>query len=206
MDEAIISIDDGLKGLQLTRAQMMKPSIEQNSETNVGTSLNNTLDVAKETSANISASPKKACQKPQIHSALCAMRILRQNIAAQKAQIMKNLELNNCNKQELDEDIVKLQHMQKQYILYEKDMAYTDEMPNRADFCLSSDDGDVSSEDFLRGAHGDVHSNFGEHRDDREKVSESPINVMVHSNSTSCRSNSIISRSQLDNNCKSIMT
>lgn len=187
---------------------MMTPSVEQNSESNVGTSLNNSSVIEKETSAIILASPKKACQKPQVHSALCAMRILRQNIAAQKAQIMKNLELNNCNKHELDEDIAKLQHMQKQYISYEKDMAYTDEMPNRTDFCLSSDEGDVSSEDFLRGTHGDAHSNFGENRDDREKVSESPNNVNhhIHSHSTSCRSNSIMSRSQLDINCKSIWT
>lgn len=202
LDEAIILIDDGLKELQLTRAQMLKPS----SETNVGALLNSTtFGIEKETPAIVPASPKKACQKPQVHSALCAMRILRQNIAAQKAQIMKNLELNNCNKHELDEDIAKLQHMQKQYILYEKDMAYIDEMPNRADFCLSSDEGDVSSEDFLRGTHADAHSNFGENRDEREKVSESPINVMVHSHSASCRSNSIVSRNQSDINCKSAL-
>lgn len=180
LDEAILSIQDGLKELQLARSKVMNPTDDHNSAHNLVSSWYNTPNVEKETTANvpkiISASPKKACQKPQVHSALCAMRILRQNIAAQKAQIMKNLELNNCNKQVLDEDIAKLQQLQKQYVLYEKDMAYNDETPNRADFCLSSDEGDVSSEDFLRGILGDANSNFGESRDDREKISVSAIN------------------------------
>lgn len=197
LDEAILSIQDGLKELQLVRSKMMNSTDDQNSAINLVSSWYDTPDIEKETSTNapkiISASPKKACQKPQVHSALCAMRILRQNIAAQKAQIMKNLELNNCNKQVLDEDIAKLQQMQKQYVLYEKDMAYNDETPNRADFCLSSDEGDVSSEDFLRGIRGDTNSNFDESRDDREKILVSAINsdenVIAHGHS------------QLNSNC-----
>lgn len=210
LDEAIISIDNGLGELQLTRSQMLAVTHEDSSGSNLATSWNNISDTEKETLAYlpriISASPKKMCQKPQVHSALCVMRILRQNIAAQKAQIMKNLELNNCNKHELDEDIAKLQHMQKQYILYEKDMTYMDETPNRKDFCSSSDEGDGSSEDFLRGILGDANSNSGESRDEREKVSVSAINIdeKVHGHGTSYSNNSLINQSQLNTNCKSI--
>lgn len=58
-------------------------------------------------------------RNPQAHSILCAMRILRQNIATQKAQIMKNLEPNDCDKNQLDDNIAKLQQLQKQYVQYE---------------------------------------------------------------------------------------
>lgn len=197
-------IDDVLKELHLTRSQMVTETLTSSHEQN---SENHLIASATNAAKAILVSPEKTCQKPQVHSTLCGMRILRQNIAAQKAQIMKNLELNNCNKRELDEEIAKLQHMQKQYIAYEKDMAYNDETPNRTDFCLSSDEGDVSSEDFLRGILGDAHSNSGESRDEKEKVSMSANNidesVMVSGHNSSYRSNSLISRSQFDSGCKS---
>lgn len=214
LDEAIISIEEELKEFQTARSQIMTTTHKQNSEINLVTSWNNTSDNVKETLASvppsISAIPitEMTSEKPQAHSAFCIMRILRQNIATQKAQIMKNLELNNCNKQELDDDIAKLQHMQKQYILYEKDMVYNDEAPNCTDLCLSSDEGDVGSEDFLRGILGDANSNSGESRDEREKVSTSANNnnenVIVHGHNTPYRSNSLISQSQLDIHGKSI--
>lgn len=130
------------------------------------------------------------------------MRILRQNIAAQKAQIMKNLELNNCDKNKLDEDISKLQQLQKQYFQYEKDIAYSDDLSNRVDCCISSDDGDISSEDILRGGHSDVNSNSSEGRENKEKglTVGSDDNTVTHS--ISYQSGSLISRSQLSSNCK----
>lgn len=48
------------------------------------------------------------------------MQNLLQKIAAQKDQIMKNLELNNCDKAQLDKDIATLQSLQKQYIQFEQ--------------------------------------------------------------------------------------
>lgn len=129
------------------------------------------------------------------------MRILRQNIAAQKAQIMKNLELNNCDKNQLDDDIARLQQLQKQYYQYEKDMAYNDELPNRNDCCMSSDDGDISSEDILRGIHSDVNSNSSDGREHKEKFSAVSSDDTI-TRSISYQSGSLISRSQLSNNCE----
>lgn len=209
LDEAILLIDEELRQLLLMRSETFTSNSQNPTMNNhLVASWDNESDIEKEASAAmstvISASTKKMCQKPQTHSTICSMRILRQNMAAQKAQIMKNLELNNCKKHELDLDICKLQNMQKQYILYEKDMAYNDETPNRTDFCLSSDEGDVSSEDFLRGIHGDANSNSGESRDDKGKVSAigSDENVMSHGQSTTYRSHSLLSQYQLDSNSK----
>lgn len=145
----------------------------------------------------------KKCKSPQTHSIACAMRILRQNIAAQKAQIMKNLELNNCDKNQLDDDISKLQQLQKQYFQYERDITYGEEMSNRTDCCLSSDDGDISSEDILRGTHSDVNSNSSEGgREMKEKYSAISSDGTTIDRRMSYQSGSLISRSQLSNNCK----
>lgn len=138
-----------------------------------------------------------------MHSIHCAMRILRQNIATQKAQIMKNLELNNCDKNQLDDDIAKLQQLQKQYFQYEKDIAYNDELPNRMDCCISSDDGDISSEDILRGINSDVNSNSSDGRENQEKYSGvgSDENTKI-GRSISYQSSNLINRSQMSNNCE----
>lgn len=138
------------------------------------------------------------CLSPQTHSIHCAMRTLRQNIATQKAQIMKNLELNSCDKNQLDNDIAKLQQLQKQYVQYEKDVCYVDELPSRMEFCIS-DDGDFCSEDLLRAVNCDLNSNSSDGRDNRDKYlairsneTTSPINI----------NNGIINKSRLSNNCK----
>lgn len=54
----------------------------------------------------------------------CPMHSLRRKIAAQKALIMKNLEM-NVNKSMLDEQIAELQELQKRYIKIEKHMLET---------------------------------------------------------------------------------
>lgn len=190
LDEAILSIGYELKELQVVRVQLMDTP---------GESKNDPMKPVP-----TSSSLKKSCQKPQVHSPLCVMRILRQNIATQKAQIMKNLELNSNNKLELDEDIAKLQNMQKQYMLLEKDMVYKDETPNRTDFCLSSDEGDVSSEDFLRSILGDAHSISGVSRDDKEKMSVSAVNSGEHRSVTFQR-NSIITQNSLNINSEFVL-
>lgn len=129
------------------------------------------------------------------------MRILRQNIAAQKAQIMKNLELNNCDKNHLDEDISRLQYLQKQYYQYEKEITYSDEMLNRENCCLSSSDGDISSEDILKCVHSDINSisSDGRENDERYATITSPVNTDTHS--ISYQSSIPIHRSQSNNNC-----
>lgn len=204
LDEAIILIDDRLEELQLSRLKIMTATEERIGENNLVTSLNSVTSVtgierSTNVPTNISTFPNKTCQKPQEHSTLCAIRIIRQNIAAQKAQIMKNLELNNYNKDELDKDIAKLQHMQKQYIGYEKETVYNEETPNHTDFCFSSDEGDVSSQDFL---HNNKNSNSGESRDDGERSKNNIMNVRGHG--TSYRSDSPISQNQLNSNGKPI--
>lgn len=48
------------------------------------------------------------------------MRIIHRKIAEQKKNIMINLELNNCDKSQLDKDIAKLQMLQKEFIQFEQ--------------------------------------------------------------------------------------
>lgn len=141
------------------------------------------------------------CRNPQAHSIHCAMRILRQNIATQKAQIMKNLELNNCDKNQLDDDIAKLQQLQKQYVQYEKDVSYNDEPPNRMEFCIS-DDGDISSEDLLRAINCDLNSNSSDGRENRGKYSAIGSDDTTMPANIAYANDGIISRSRLSNNCK----
>lgn len=143
----------------------------------------------------------KKCTSPQSHSIACTMRILRQNIAAQKAQIMKNLELNNCDKNHLDEDIFRLQHLQKQYYQYEKEITYSDEILNRENYCLSSDDGDISSEDILKCLRSDINSisNDGRENDEKYATVTSDVNSIIRR--IRYQSSSPISRSQSNNNC-----
>lgn len=143
----------------------------------------------------------KKCANPQSHSVACTMRILRQNIAAQKAQIMKNLELNNCDKNHLDEDISRLQQLQKQYYQYEKEITYNDEMLNRENCCLSSDDGDISSEDILKCLHSDINSISSDGRENDEKYATVASDVDTITHSIAYQSSSPISRSQSNNNC-----
>lgn len=88
------------------------------------------------------------------------MYLLRQKIAAQKAQIMKNLEL--CDKTKLDDEIAKLQMLQRRYFNYEKDLQYGDEM--RSEGCLSSDETELDSEMIYRDT-SDENSNSSEGRD-----------------------------------------
>lgn len=104
---------------------------------------------------------------------------------------MKNLELNNCDKNHLDEDISRLQHLQKQYYQYEKEITYSDEMLNRVNCCLSSDDGDISSEDILKCLHSDINSISSDGREN--------VNTITHG--IQYQSSSPIHRSQSNNNC-----
>lgn len=71
------------------------------------------------------------------------MHSLRKKIAVQKAQIMKNLEM-DTNKIELDRQIEDLQSLQKDYIKME--MAI-DQLRDRTDLCLS--DGDIIGDNSL---------------------------------------------------------
>lgn len=141
------------------------------------------------------------CRNPLAHSIHCAMRILRQNIATQKAQIMKNLELNNCDKNQLDDDIAKLQQLQKQYVQYEKDVSYNEEPPNRMEFCIS-DDGDISSEDLLRAISCDLNSNSSDGRENRGKYSAIGSDDTTMPANISYTNDSVINRSRLSNNCR----
>lgn len=143
----------------------------------------------------------KKCASLQSHSITCTMRILRQNIAAQKAQIMKNLELNNCDKNHLDDDISRLQHLQKQYYKYEKEITYSDEMLNRENCCLSSDDGDISSEDILKCVNSDINSISSDGRENDEKYATVTSDINNSTHSIPYQSRSPISRSQSNNNC-----
>lgn len=148
-------------------------------------------------SASTSYHLLKKCLKPQSHSALCAMRILRQNIAAQKAAIMKNLELNNFDKRHLDEEIAKLEQLKKQYVGYEKDMQmqYNDEQVNCAEYCLSSDDGDMSSEDIIRGPLSEENSNSSEGHERRRTFTPLSSDDNTITRSISYHSNGELSRS-----------
>lgn len=139
----------------------------------------------------------KKCLKPQSHSSLCAMRILRQNIAAQKAQIMKNLELNNCDKRQLDEEIAKLEQLKKQYVNYEKDMQmqYNEDQLNYAEYCLSSDEGDMSSEDIIRGPFSEENSNSSEGHERRRTFTPISSDDNTITRSISYQSNGVLSRS-----------
>lgn len=123
------------------------------------------------------------------------MNILRQKIAAQKAQIMKNLELNNCDKSKLDDEIMKLQSLQKRYFNYEKDLQYGDEM--RSEGCLSSDETELDSDLIYRDT-SDENSNSSESRGGSRRI---------HGDGTMGQrylASAITSRSQssMDNNCK----
>lgn len=71
------------------------------------------------------------------------MHTLRKKIAAQKAQIMKNLEM-GTDKIELDRQIEDLQSLQKDYIKME--MAI-DQIRDRTDVCLSDGDNSLSITD-----------------------------------------------------------
>lgn len=150
----------------------------------------------------------KKCLKPQTHSTLCAMRILRQNIAAQKAQIMKNLELNNFDKRQLDDEIAKLEHLKKQYVSYEKDMQmqYNEDPLNYGEYCCSSDEGDVSSEDIIRGPFFEDNSNSSEGHEQRRTFTPLSSDDNTITRSISYQSNGVLMRSsQLtlnDNSCK----
>lgn len=208
LDEAILSIEEQLNALQAERVRCESGEETKKSDRESETAADNVhgndadSEQLKSCLESPSCSPLTKCQKPESHSVLCSMRILRQTIAAQKALIMKKLELNNCDKQHLDEEIAKLQQLQKQYYAYEKDVSYTDEMLGRTEYCLS-DDGDLSSEDILRGPGGDSNSNSGESRDYKEKSSamDSDDCNLSNGNCKSYRSDSLYSRSQLDNNC-----
>lgn len=210
LDEAILTIEEQLKELKLERnrceideeTKKINEKKESNNECNEESITDIEHNKCSIQSSSSTYLPLKKCQKPETHSILCTMRILRQSIAAQKALIMKKLELNNCDKTHLDDEISKLQHLQKQYYALEKDISYNDEMLSRTEYCLS-DDGDVSSDDILRGI-GDSNSNSGESRDYKEKSSAmgSDDGNMSNNNSKSYRSDSLYSRSQLDNNCK----
>lgn len=67
-------------------------------------------------------------------SICCSMQKLRQDIAAEKAKLMKSLEL-NCDKSILDEGITRLQELQRQYVNCEKEVGGCDHSP-----CLSAGD------------------------------------------------------------------
>lgn len=54
----------------------------------------------------------------------CAMQSLHQRIAIEKAKLMKNLEDVNCEKRLVDEGIVRMNALQRQYIAIEKQMEY----------------------------------------------------------------------------------
>lgn len=129
------------------------------------------------------------------------MNLLRQKIAAQKAQIMKNLELNNCDKTRLDDEIMKLQNLQKRFFNYEKDMQYGDEM--RSEGCLSSDETELDSEIIYRDT-SDENSNSSEGRIGKDKyLSRRLRDDRTVSQGVSYPASTITSRSQssMDNHC-----
>lgn len=127
------------------------------------------------------------------------MYLLRQKIAAQKAQIMKNLEL--CNKTKLDDEITKLQLLQKRYFNYEKDMQYGDEM--RSEGCLSSDETELDSEIIYRDT-SDENSNSSEGRD-KYRAHRLHSDDRTVSQGISYPASTVTSRSlaSIDNNCES---
>lgn len=189
LDETILSIDDQLRSLQTEKNELEKQLTAKETES---------MTTIESQATHTAILSLKKCQKPQLHSILCTMRILRQSIATQKAQIMKKLELNNCGKHELDDEIAKLQQLQKQYYAYEKDVDFSEESINRTEYCLSSEDGgDVSSEDLLRGIGADAFSNSGEKFSATGSDDCTGIHCKTHHSNDSTNS-----RSQLDANCK----
>ncbi|XP_073813304.1 kinesin-like protein 98A isoform X1 [Musca autumnalis] len=77
----------------------------------------------------------------------CPMHNLRCKIAAQKALIMKNLEM-NVNKAELDEQIAELQELQKRYVKMEKHaMEHANSMDDHHLCCQTMQEYDQNDED-----------------------------------------------------------
>lgn len=139
-------------------------------------------------------------QHGHAHKSKSEMNMLRQKIAVQKAQIMKNLELNNCDKSKLDDEIMKLQSLQKRYFNYEKDLQYGDEL--RSEGCLSSDETELDSDIIFRGDTSDENSNSSEGKD--KFLSRHLRDDQTVSQGMSYPASTITSRSltSMDNNCK----
>lgn len=84
----------------------------------------------------------------------CAMQKLRHRIALQKAQIMKNLEL-NCDKNILDDGIAQLQELQRQYVKYEK------EYQANGSTCPSDDEFNGNNDSYAQSVTRSLPSSIG---------------------------------------------
>lgn len=139
MTDSGVSIDTNKKQILLTSTPNRAKSMGQmESDENNTSRSSSSCD-------NLSADQLSTSQSIQ----QCSIHKLRKQIAIQKAQIMKLLEI-NCDKSILDDKIAKLQILQKQYFKQKKiTRQSTDEMnlihsPDRS-CCLTDDEYDCST-------------------------------------------------------------
>ncbi|XP_031637140.1 kinesin-like protein Klp98A isoform X2 [Contarinia nasturtii] len=166
LDETILIISEQQNELLRKMKKITKPEKNRtdilNRIKNYKSASIESSDVEKPVTSNISNEIEDNQKRSEMQSLL-------QKIAAQKDQIMKNLELNNCDKAQLDKDIATLQTLQKQYIQYEQENGSTSDCLND---CIGSDrysiDNDYKSsittssqnDNMIRSQLGDVNSEY----------------------------------------------